>query len=174
MDYVEVTLDKDTDPDIMQLVLDMELRDIDIDECRLIGSLDPLESIMRGVIASGPIYCRAGFNVKTGLPEFVFGVAATDTPIAGSPWMLATKDFKITKDWLKMCRNTIFPQMDATFPILQNFVHKENKDSIAWLRWLGFTFYDVPVTFTDDQTDPVPMYFFTKLGGTPLCVDQQQ
>ena len=174
MDYVEVTLNKDTDSDIMELVLAMELRPMDVEECRLVGSTDGLESILRGVLASADTYCKAGFNTKTGLPEFIFGVASTDEPTTGSPWLLATKDFKITKDWLKMCRNQIFPEMDKTFPILKNFVHKDNIESIQWLRWLGFSFYDVPVTFTEDQTEAVPMYLFVKLGGTPLCVNQYQ
>ena len=171
MDYVEVTLNKDTDPDIMQLVLDMELRPIDIEECALVGSKDSLDSIMKGILASWDVYCKAGFNTKTGLPEFIFGVASTDSPAIGSPWLLATKDFKITKDWLKMCRDLIFPQMDDTFPILKNFIHKENKESIQWLKWLGFSFYDVPVVFTEDQTEAVPMYLFVKLGGTSQCVN---
>lgn len=167
MNYVAVDINEHTDPDVMNLVINMDLRAIDRVECDLVGLGD---SIMNGIIASGLTYCKAGFNTITGCPEFIFGVAATDHPAIGSPWMLATEEFKITKDWLKMCKNEIYPEMDKTFPILQNFVHKENKESIAWLRWLGFSFYDVPVTFKDDQTEPVPMYLFTKLGGTPLYV----
>jgi hypothetical protein len=174
MDYVEVTLDKDTDPDIMQLVLDMELRPLDLLECALVGATDDsTDIILHGILASGMVYCKAGFNLTTGLPEFIFGVSATDSPDIGTPWLLGTTDFVITKEWLKMCKYKIFPQMDGTFPILKNYVHKDNVESIRWLKWLGFTFYDIPVIFTDEQTEPVPMYLFVKLGGTPLCVAQQ-
>jgi hypothetical protein len=174
MHYVAVDINKDTPDEVTELVLAMELREIDLIECALVGSKDSLDSIILGILNSGLTYCKAGFNTITGLPEFIFGVAATDNPIMGSPWMLATEDFKITKDWLKMCKGEVFPEMEATFPILSNFVHKDNQESIQWLRWLGFSFYDVPVTFTDDQTEPVPMYLFTKLGGSPICVPQQQ
>lgn len=174
MNYVAVDMNKETDPNIMELVIGMELRPIDLLECELIGSPDGTTSIITGILGSGDVYCKAGFNTDTGLPEFIFGVAKVDGQVAvGSPWLLATEDFKITKDWLKMCKNEIFPEMEATFPVLMNYIHKDNTESIQWLKWLGFSFYDIPVVFTDDQVEPVPMYMFTKLGGTPVCVTQQ-
>ena len=146
---------------------------MDLLECEMIGSPDSSTSILTGILGSSEIYCKAGINTITGQPEFIFGVAQVDgQPAVGSPWLLASEDFKITKEWLRMCKDEVFPEMNATFPILTNFVHKDNKESIRWLSWLGFTFYDVPVVFTDDQIEPVPMYMFTKLGGTPICVTQ--
>ena len=173
MDYKAVDINKETDPMTLELVIDMQLRPMDLLECELVGSPDGTTSILTGILASSATYCKAGFNIKTGLPEFIFGVTPVDDqPAIGSPWMLATEDFKITKDWLRMCRDEIYPQMDKTFPILMNYVHKDNQESIRWLRWLGFSFHDVPVVFTKEQTEPVPMYLFTKIGGSPVCVTQ--
>jgi len=175
MKHIIVDIDRETDPNIMELVIGMELRPMDLLECRMVGSPNGTTSILNGILGSGDVYCRAGFSVDTGLPEFLFGVSKLDGQVAvGSPWMLATEDLQITKEWLRRCRDEVFPEMEATFPILMNYVHKDNEESIRWLSWLGFTFYDVPVIFTDEQTEPVPMYMFTKLGGTPICVNQHQ
>jgi len=172
MNYEVVDINKDTDPMIMELVIGMQLRPMDLLECRMVGSPDSSTSILTGILGSSDIYCKAGFNTITGLPEFIFGVASVDgQPATGSPWLLATTDFKITRDWLRRCKEKFFPEAAAIFPILTNFVHKENREAIKWLRWLGFTFYDIPVVFTRHQTEPVPMYMFTKLGGTPVCVN---
>lgn len=175
MDYITVDINKETDPMIMELIIGMELRPIDQLECAMVGSPDSPTSIMTGIFGSSSIYCKAGFNTKTGLPDFIFGVAKVDGQVAiGSPWLLATEDFKITKTWLRLCKEEFFPEAEKTFPVLMNYVHKDNQESIRWLSWLGFTFYDVPVVFTSEQTEPVPMYMFTKLGGTPVCVNQYQ
>jgi hypothetical protein len=155
---------------LIELVANMELRPIDVLECELAGSPNPRIALLRAMQCSLDTYCKIGVNTVTGLPEFIYGVASTDDVTIGAPWLLATEDFKITPDWLKACRREVFPEMNATFPILRNFIHKENRESIAWLKWLGFEFHDIPVTFREDGA-PAPMYLFVKLGGSP-CVTQ--
>ena len=151
----------------------MNLRAIDRLECKMVGSTSPSDSIYRGLIQSRDHFCKIGVNTITNKPEFVFGVASTNDPTIGSPWLLATEDFKITTDWLKRCKKEMLPQINKTFPILRNFIHKDNKQSMTWLRWLGFKFYDTPVSFHVDGT-PSPAYVFTKLGDETLCANPQQ
>lgn len=142
----------------------LNLRSIDRVECEAAGYGSSYEAIEDGLNRSP--YCKVGYNTKTDEVDFVFGVAVDpEVPSVGIPWMLATDKLKITKSWLKHCKEVIFPQMDDMYPVLQNYVHQDNHESIRWLKWLGFTFYDV---------EGIPFYIFTKLGGNPICVHPQQ
>lgn len=152
----------------------MPLRPMDALECEMAGYPSSQTAIAEG-IRNSPDYCKVGYNTETDDVDFVFGIARDIDNIAiGVPWMLAKDGFKITKSWLRHCRDVIFPEMNDTFPVLMNYVHKENKESIRWLKWLGFSFYDVDVTFPDGEDDIAPVYLFTKLGGIPICAPQQQ
>jgi hypothetical protein len=152
----------------------MPLRPIDILECEMTGYQSSHLAIEAGIEAS-PAYCKVGYNNKTDNVDFVFGIAQDpDDPAIGIPWMLARDGFNITKSWLKHCRDVIFPEMEGVYPILKNYVHKDNAASIRWLRWLGFTFYEVEVTFPNGEDAVAPVYLFVKLGGNPICVRPQQ
>lgn len=144
-------------------VRNMKLRPMDILECRMVGNPYTYEAISAGIDLSVDHFCKVGMNTITDEPEFIFGVAATQDPTVGSPWLLATSDFKITTDWLKRCKREMLPEINKTFPILRNFIHKENKQSKTWLKWLGFKFYDTEVSFhTDGRIAPAQV--FIKLG----------
>lgn len=151
----------------------MPLGSMDMLECEMAGYTSSHKAIKAGIEASS--YCKVGYNDKTNNVDFVFGVTADPSdPATGIPWLLRRDGFKITKSWLKQCRDSIFPEMESTYPILKNYVHKKNKQSIRWLRWLGFSFYDVEVTFPNGPDDIAPVYLFVKLGGYPICAPQQQ
>lgn len=170
MNYKAIDL-RDASKELVQKVLDMKLRPIDILECRMVGVYDIRESLAYGMYKSEPHFCMIGLNTETNMPEFVWGVAPTEDPTVGTPWLLATSDFKITTDWLKRCKRDIFPRMNDTFPILRNFIHKDNHESIRWLKWLGFEFYEVDVTFKETG-EKANAYLFTKLGGKSICATQ--
>lgn len=147
----------------------MPLRPIDSLECEMAGYPSSHIAIAEGIQAS-PDYCKVGYNKETDNVDFVFGIARDDSdPAVGIPWLLARDGFKMTKSWLRICRDEVFPEMDNIFPILKNYVHKDNKDSIRWLKWLGFTFYPIEVTFPNGDDLIAPVYLFVKLGGNPLC-----
>ena len=162
MNYKAVDL-RDASDDLQRRTIDMKLRPVDILECRIAGTSDTRGAIALGMHLSENHYCKIGVNTITDEPEFIWGVAKTGDPTIGSPWLLASNNFKITTDWLKRCRRVEAPLMDKTFPILRNFVYRDNKQSIAWLKWVGYNFYDIPVSFSEggEQAD---VLLFTKLG----------
>lgn len=73
----------------------------------------------------------------------MFGV----TPVeghdgAGVAWLLATKEFeKYTKMFAVRCKR-VFLEVVKGYDYLFNYIHSENKSSIKWLKWLGFTICD--------------------------------
>lgn len=76
-----------------------------------------------------------------GVPVCMFGVAPRSVLLGeGVPWMLAANGLeRIQRQFLKTSR----PAIDAmlkSYPRLMNFVHAENRVTIRWLRWLGFSF----------------------------------
>lgn len=165
MKYTAKIIDREADKDILGKALALKLRPIDVLECSITGHSDPFDAILHSIESSIDTYCQAGINTETDEVDFIFGVAANpEDPTVGYPWLLANSNFRITADWLKQCKRDIFPIMSNTFPILKNFVHKDNKASIKWLSWLGFRFYNVPVTFDTKDPRPAPMLLFAKLG----------
>ena len=60
----------------------------------------------------------------------------------GIPWLLSTEQaLKHRKQFLKLSPPVIEEMLDIC-PKLINYVHAENKLSIRWLKWLGFTIDD--------------------------------
>ncbi len=120
----------------------MVLRPIDKLEVETCGH-NPDTILKEGLDSS--TYCKVGVNTITGKADFIFGVAPHPNYFTvGIPWMLATVDMKITTDWLKRCKREIYPEMLKRYCLLKNWVHEDNEDSIAWLKWLGFKMYQVP------------------------------
>ena len=167
MNYKLIDIKEATEAELRQ-VINMKLRPMDIIECRLTGEPNTQMAIGKGLAVSENDYCKIGYNTITNRPDFVVGVANLGDPSTGVPWLLATSDLKITKDWLKACKNEVFPEVSKLYPILSNYVSKHNVEAIRWLRWLGFTIYDIPVSFTADH-QVADVFLFTKLGGRPLC-----
>ncbi|MDT3669525.1 MAG: hypothetical protein ROZ37_04220 [Aromatoleum sp.] len=83
----------------------------------------------------------------------IFGVvAARADPILhyGVPWMVASDRIaEIRKGFIEASRIEV-EAMHARFPVLYNRVHRDNKVSMRWLRWLGFTIETTP-TGPDNQ-----------------------
>ena len=76
-----------------------------------------------------------------GVPAFMWGVGRIGSLISvkGAPWLLGTDDvLKIHREFLRQSRAYV-EQMHRRFPELENYVHAENKLSIRWLKWCGFT-----------------------------------
>lgn len=102
--------------------------------------IPPRFSVMESALCS--VWCMA-VRVDD-RPAILFGLAASDHPRAGVPWLVGTDDmFRIGRPFVRGCREWV-RQMRARFPFLYNQVHAANVVSINWLRWLGFHVDDAP------------------------------
>jgi len=81
------------------------------------------------------------------MPIAMFGLVINSYVTgAGTPWLLATnRAMNHKREFLIQSPKVISRMLDIC-PRLSNHVHVENKTTIRWLRWLGFTIGDaVPV-----------------------------
>jgi len=130
----------DWDRTLLRDVLRMSLRPVDELECSFAGQ-STKEAIRHAVDYSE--YLTACVCKTSGQPQAIFGVASDHEDMnVGIPWLLATTDFGMDKAWLKECKHNVFPEMQALYPVLRNYVASENKESILWLKWLGFKMHD--------------------------------
>lgn len=90
---------------------------------------------------------RAWTGLVDGEPVCMFGVGPISVLAGrGAPWMLGTDRLeRCPRTFLRRSR-TCVAAMLAVYPWLENYVAEKNTVSIAWLRWLGFTLAEEPVT----------------------------
>jgi RimJ/RimL family protein N-acetyltransferase len=98
-----------------------------------------------------------------GIPAFMWGVARQGSlvSVVGAPWLLGTNLFfsanrTLHREFLKQCPDYV-RRMQQRFPRLENHVHAENKLSIRWLQWCGFTLADTPESINGE-----PFYLFRR------------
>lgn len=72
-------------------------------------------------------------------PVAMFGVSRyTAVSPVGIPWLLGTEGIrKAAKYFLGESRKYV-EAMNRKYSILENYVDKDNKLSVRWLKWLGF------------------------------------
>lgn len=75
-----------------------------------------------------------------GKPEMIFGVGTVS--VIGSvacPWLVGSDIVpkKHTGTFLTASREFV-SVLQAKYSTLQNLVHAENRESVRWLKWLGF------------------------------------
>lgn len=70
----------------------------------------------------------------------VFGVVPnSDLKGVGVIWMLATDKFdEYSAVFAKICKGVVKDMLKG-YNYVYNYVHSENKSSIRWLKWLGFS-----------------------------------
>lgn len=103
----------------------------------------PIVSIEKGLKLSR----YSSVALVNGIPCAVFGLVIVDILTGtGVPWLLGT-DYAVKhrRVFLENCKQGL-DQMLQTCPNLFNYVHAENKISVRWLKYMGFTI-----------EDPVPM-----------------
>ena len=89
----------------------------------------------------------------------MFGVHPIDD-LTASPWMLGTDKIpEIARDVMKVSSRWV-KEKNKEYPILVNYVHKDNEVSKAWLRRLGFTFIQL---IDDYGVGEQPFYEFTRI-----------
>lgn len=76
-------------------------------------------------------------------PIAVLGVAPSDEPMVGIPWLLTTDAVRNCATSFGRQTARYVAEMHELFPILTNFVDVRNEDAITWLRWAGFEIVDV-------------------------------
>lgn len=69
-------------------------------------------------------------------------VGMTQFKKTGVPWFLGTDNVKKHASQFALQSRNVIDEMVMKTDYLVNFVHSENKDSIKWLKWLGFTIDD--------------------------------
>lgn len=79
-------------------------------------------------------------TVDDGEPIALFGVASNGVVGGGVPWLIGTDGLaRHKKEFLQRSR-CYFAEMLKEYGTLENYVDIRNKQSIRWLRWLGFSF----------------------------------
>lgn len=103
---------------------------------------------------AGSFDCRVA--LVGGDPVAVFGCAKHDE-LSAIPWLLGTPRVDRQRRFLTQYIPALVGEWREQFPLLFNFVHTNNKTSIRWLQWLGFTIAD-PIPFGVGQQLFHPFY----------------
>jgi len=78
--------------------------------------------------------------LRNGEPMGMFGCGYGEDKIYGVPWMLTDGKFKGMTKWGLVHSREWINKVKQRHQILYNYVHNENKQSLRWLKWLGFKF----------------------------------
>lgn len=114
------------------------MRQSDREEIAAQSGSAPLDALIRCKVLSP--YCKTA--TVGGVPFLMFGVAPSDTPEVGVPWMLATDllQNKTARYALARQSRQWVDDMQSQFPILANITDVRNKAHHQWLTWCGFKF----------------------------------
>ncbi len=131
------------------------MRREDVEEVLAATGRDPLSALQGSFDAS--VLCWTG--TVDGAPACMFGVAPIDIlGGVGAPWLLGT-DLVPANTAPFLRRNKAYvARMLALFPCLFNYVDARNRQSIRWLKWLGFDFDAAPVPYGIEK---LPFFRFT-------------
>ena len=115
------------------------MRKADAVEVWASNRLTPLEALQRSVSLSD-LACCVHVN---GEPQVIFGLVKCGILSRnGVPWMLGTEHaLKYRREFLKQTP-AVIEEMLSVCDYLSNYVHVENRESIRWLKWLGFEIED--------------------------------
>lgn len=118
------------------------LRHADIVELQDGGSNDPGAEVVQAFRDS----IWSSVAEVDGKPAVIWGIVQSPEKDTRIPWMLATNGiYKITRRQLLSASISQLCRMEEGGGVLLNFVHAENKRSIQWLQWLGFSISDRPI-----------------------------
>lgn len=133
---MEVKIVKSKIEDIAHIAENM--REIDVKEIFLSSGHSPYQSLKIGFETSGICYTIFLDDEAIGM----FGVVKpTLMSNYGVIWFLATDKMElIKKTFLRKCGSFINELYEVGVDRLENYVWAQNKKSILWLKWLGFTF----------------------------------
>lgn len=115
-------------------------RQADMDELMDGYGMSPMSAILYSLNVSPKTWAL----LHNGRVVAVGGVANSDRPGTGYPWMITSTDMdvpEIGRAFLHMSR-PILRTMLELFPRLENYVDSRNTKAIAWLKWLGFEIHE--------------------------------
>jgi len=142
---VEVKFIKPTQELIEAIAADM--RQADADEVWASNHHTPIESLMR----SWKVSNRSVIVTVNDEPCVMLGLVIHDILSGtGSPWLLGTENALKYKRHFLTEVPAVIDEMLAICPSLFNYVHTENKVSMKWLEWIGFTI-DEPLPYGCDN-----------------------
>lgn len=113
-----------------------DMRAADVAEIWASHRSTPLESLMRGWEMSDFSVIVECDGVPCTMLGLVVGCLMTG---AGTPWLLSSNHALQYKREFLIQSPPVIAQMLEICPRLSNYVHAENRVSIRWLKWLGFT-----------------------------------
>lgn len=142
---MEVKFIKPTQELIEAIAADM--RQADADEVWASNHHTPIESLMR----SWKVSNRSVIVTVNDEPCVMLGLVIHDILSGtGSPWLLGTENALKYKRHFLTEVPAVIDEMLAICPSLFNYVHTENKVSMKWLEWIGFTI-DEPLPYGCDN-----------------------
>lgn len=114
-----------------------KLREADVQEVKDAAGVDPLTALL---VSFNHAAEANSIIAPDGEVIGMFGVNPTPDPLLATAWMLCS-------DRLPEVRKEFIPQslewverVNKEYPILFNYVAKDNRAAVRWLRYLGFTF----------------------------------
>ena len=112
------------------------MRQADTDEVWAAARKSPREAMLDALYLPG----RSVVVLVDSVPCAMLGVVTQSVLFGhGVVWMLGTDEaMKHRRLFLELSPPVIREMLDL-YPYLFNYVHSENKQSIRWLSWLGFT-----------------------------------
>ena len=122
----------------IQFIAD-NMREEDVIEVWAYGRHTPIEALELSIKKSKKVV----IVYADGIPLTALGLCIRDfLSGVGVPWLLSAKQaLKYKRQFLKLSP-PIIEEMLEICPKLINHVHADNKLSIRWLKWLGFTIED--------------------------------
>lgn len=116
-----------------------DMRQADSDEVWASDHHTPIEALMFGWQHSDHV----AIVMCEGEPLVMIGLVKKDILTgSGIVWLLGSNAALKYKREFFTCTAPVIEEMLTICPRLCNMVHSKNKDSIRWLKWLGFTIED--------------------------------
>ena len=124
------------------------MRQADVVEVRRATGQDPVPAVYQAITMSSRAWTARGYG------ELIccFGVAPLSLLDGkGTPWLLGTDLIaQYPFEFLGRCREYL-DEMQALYPVLDNYVDAENVLSIRFLKWLGFQFSEYPAPYGPER-----------------------
>jgi hypothetical protein len=143
---VGISLVKPTEESVRVIAADM--RDADAAEVWASHRHTPVDALLSG-------WRMSDFSVVVecaGVPSAMLGLVVNCRLTgAGTPWLLASNHALKYKREFLLQSPPIIEEMLNICPRLSNHVHADNRVSIRWLKWLGFTIDEPMRTGADDE-----------------------
>lgn len=114
------------------------LRSVDMKELGAAVQCLPEEDVLNGYENSTRKWMIIQYEDNLFIPIALFGIQAHGR--VGIPWMVATDGLKKISKFIMKHVMEYLDIMKETYDILVNFVDVRNRDSIKWLKRIGFKF----------------------------------